>query len=498
MLCNISIVNCSKCSSATICLECYFPSLLNSSTCIKTCSEKEYYNSIISTCSSCHANCSNCFGPETKNCLTCPIGRVLKGSECLLIEPTDDPEKDKIYVSIRPSKTNSQQFYITFSNEIFLPNYFNLDSMISLNVKNAPNNSYGYNVTRTEKNDEFLISMNFKESCIDPIIEMNLTDLAKSYILSQFNSNVTIQTLNETSKFLNISISSVIIPSANKEQIEADKKITSNTFEGLGSTMIVMLALCYFMNTKRMSFFWYFCDSMQTISFFLFCQYNYTSFFSSFFQKVFLYHASFIVFIGRNFDTSKGKLFYFGHLLMESNENTNFYKYLATNSFMVNGFQAFAGVILAILIGLFFKFILFLYNRYCYDTENDKILFIDFLRYIDENCMISFIGRVSAFFFNIVILSGIAQLSNASTKTTFDLFSLLFTILAFLYYLVFFIYASRKIINNQEIYEDEEEINRYECFFSGLSNDSLLKRNHFLIIHLKKFYFYFLPLKNNF
>lgn len=489
-LCNISQANCSKCSSETRCLGCYFPNLLNSSTCINSCLEKEYYNPINSTCSPCHGNCSKCFGPESRNCLTCQIGRLLKGSECIIIETNKDPEQDKISVSLRISRTNSEQFYITFSKEIFLPNYFNLDAMISLNVKNAPKNSYGYNVTRTEKNDEFLISMNFKESCINPKIEVNLTEMAKNYILSQFTSNVTIQTLNETSNFLNISMSSIIIPTTNKEEIETNKKITSNTFESLGGTMIVILVFCYFMNTKRMSFFWYFCDSMQTISFFLFCQYNYISLFSSFFEKVFLYHASFIVFIGRHFDTNKGKIFYFGHLLIDANDNTNFYKYLGTSSFMVNGFQAFASVILAILICLFLKLFLYIYDRYHDSIANDN-LFIGSMRYIDENCMISFIGRISAFFFNIVILSGIVQLYNASTKSSFDLVSLFFTILAFLYYVVFFIYASRKIINNQEIYEDEEHLNRYECFFSGLSIEFFFKRNHFLIIHLKKFFILF-------
>lgn len=460
----------------------------NFSVCMNSCLEKEYYNSINLTCSSCHENCSNCFGPEARNCLNCKSGMILKGSECVLIQTTtDDPEKEKLYVSLRKSKTNYEQFYITFSSEVFLPNYFNLDAMISLNVKNAPNNSYTYNVTRTEQNDEFLVTMNFQESCLEPIVEMNITEMAKSYILSQFNSNVTIQTLNETSKFLNISMGSVIVSTSSKEEIETNKKVTSSTFESLGGAMIIMIALCYFMNTKRMSFFWHFCDSMQIISFFLFCQYNYTTIFSSFFEKVFLYHASFIVFIGKKIDTT-GNIFYFGKIITDANyDNTNFYKYLGTSSFMVNGFQALTFIFLFIMITLFFKLFLYAYDRYFSSIDDDENLFIGSIRYIDENCMISLVGRMSAFFFNIVMLSAFIQFYHFSTKNNFDSVSLFFGVVGLIYYLVYFIYISRAYINNAEIYKDEEYLYRYDCFFNGLESEIYYKRNYFLFIHLKKF-----------
>ena len=58
---------------------------------------------------------------------------------------------------------------------------------------------------------------------------------------------------------------------------------------------------------------------------------------------------------------------------------------------------------------------------------------------------------------------------------------------ALFYYLIFFSWLSKNVINNPDVYESEEERWKYDAVFHGIETKTFIQRNHFNFVHIKKF-----------
>ena len=76
--CDSSCASCAR--SATNCLTCASPKLLDVNSCVSICPVGKF--SSRGACSSCDQTCASCSGSAT-NCSTCPQGQYLKGSQCI-------------------------------------------------------------------------------------------------------------------------------------------------------------------------------------------------------------------------------------------------------------------------------------------------------------------------------------------------------------------------------------------------------------------------------
>ena len=90
------------------------------------------------------------------------------------------------------------------------------------------------------------------------------------------------------------------------------------------------------------------------------------------------------------------------------------------------------------------------------------------------------------FFFYIIILSILVQFLTPNLDDRFNKLGLGISVVALLYFLIFFIWLSRNVINNSKIYESEEERYVYDSVFHDLQTKNFLQRNHFIFNQIKK------------
>ena len=157
-----------------------------------------------------------------------------------------------------------------------------------------------------------------------------------------------------------------------------------------------------------------------------------------------------------------------------------------TANFIPNGLPPLFLILLIYAIIFLFKLILFL-NRKVFKYDEEKGLW-GLMNYFYNYQLFSILLRAHFVLMYIILISAFFQIENLSFNTSWNKYGSIFAILSLIYYFVFFLYVTTRLCNSKEVYENDELICAYECVFYNLEIFSFLRRNHFLIIQIKKFF----------
>lgn len=110
------------------------------------------------------------------------------------------------------------------------------------------------------------------------------------------------------------------------------------------------------------------------------------------------------------------------------------------------------------------------------------------IRYIYNIQLFSILLRAHFVLMYIILISVFFQIENLSFNTSWSKYGSILAILTLIYYFGFLVYVSTRLCNSKEVYENDELICAYECVFYDLEVFSFIRRNHFLMIQIKKFF----------
>ena len=485
--------HCQTCGSETSCLTCQPPYILNQNKCDINCPIGAYYNSILTGCNNCNYNCSSCYGPGNDNCLTCIDGFYLKGTVCLQT-PSCGAGAGKCQTSIDISLVKSafipSNFYIIFSQPVDIPNYVNLTELININITGVDKSAFTYSVnTVNGKPSSLLVNLTVNSSIKNPLVSVNFTDYAYKYVKGAYNTSFILNTTSNASNVFNLTLDSILVSPESPDTIDTKKKITYDSFISFSYLLLSFSIGTYILNTKRMSIFWYFTDFIQLVSLMIFLTLNYDDRFIAFLQLLFVYHANFIAFLGKSVNEITGQVLYFGYV-MNSDFQTisnggNFVKFLGTGCFIANGLNAFLYIVIINLSIILLKFILKLHEKYSISDESAGFFWI--VKYFYDRVLFSILIRAVQFFFYLIILSVFIQFYSIDMTNESNKYGILTSVLALMYYIAFFVWLSKTIVNNPAVYESKENRENYESIFHDIEVKYFIQRNHFILTHIKKF-----------
>ena len=487
-----SIPNCFLCSSAEKCTQCMDGHMLSSYKCVNNCDESQFLNVLSNECSNCSMECSLCFGPDPNSCLACASSYYLKGTtckssceeenECPLIK--DQEIFDYVLVKSDYDPTN---FYMMFSTNVEIPQYVNLNQLLNISIDNVDPTDYNYTVEKVDnKQDSLLIKVSMKASVKSPVVHVELTENSKDYIKGPHNTTLIIT--NSTTGN-NITLNTILISSESKDTKEIKKDITNGTFVSFSYLFLTFCIATYCFDPKRRSIFWFLTDFMQVVSLLIFFKLNYDDRFVTFLQLLFVYHADFIAFLGKKVNSTTGEVSYFDRVLnnkIKDNEfGNNFSKYLGTNIFIANGLNAFL-IILSIIILIIVIKVYIIVHKKINKNENTGGIF-GIVKYFYEYFLFSIFIRVNQFFFYLIMTATFVQFYSLDIRNKYNIQGILLSISALIYYLCFFCWLSRKVVNNKETYLNEEERWKYDSVFHFADVNHFFSRNHFILLHIRKF-----------
>ena len=490
-------LNCFNCSSELVCTQC-LPnySLTSSQKCLINCNPNEYRDSITLFCLSCHSNCSTCFGPLSTNCISCVQPLYLKGTECFhpcnyvvpcpLLNTT-------IVVNFQNSNTDKQTFYMIFSSALEIPSYVNLNEMFSISIENVDPAYYTYSVNPVVGyNDRFSITITSNVSLQAPLVDVSFTNTSMQYLHGQYNTTIKIDNMTG----YNITLSNIIIPTDSSDTYNVKAQAASKTFDSFIGIIIGMSVVTYLIDTRRMSLFWFLTDAMQTVSMLMFLDLNYSQRLIDFFKSLLFFHGYFLISVGKSYDSTQQKLKYFGKEIYETYQDNNYFQYLYTESFLLNGLPVIIVILIVYAMILILK-CFFMWNRY-YMIYDELEGFVGWLNYFYNQMLFSILIRIHFLFTYMMILSIFLQFSNFKFDNTFDKAGSMLALLSFFYYIGFHVMII-KLCNNSKVYLDDELIYAYESLFYNLELFSLIQRNHILITQVKKFLivFFLIILRKN-
>ena len=478
--------NCITCSDEYTCKTCNLGYLLNYTSCVNSCFFNEYYDLNITGCLSCSSNCSGCFGPSPSNCLTCSNPFYLKGTECKDPCNFQDPcpvINSTLSVTLGKSLTAKNSFYLIFSQDLEIPSYVVLNNLLNLTVENVDPSFYDYDVETVDGyNDRLVVSLNFNVSMQDPTISLEFTNYSQTYIHGQYNTTFELNNLTG----LNITLNTILKPSEDQATFAIKQQLTSTTYQSLLGSIVSLSVVTYLINSKRMSLFWFLTDAMQMISTLMFLNLNYSFRLMDCFKKMLFFYGNFLFSVGKEFDENSQTLLYFGHQIYQNYQNDNFYNFLMTENFILNGGPPILFISLIYVLILFFKLVLIMNRKFLeYDDTQGVWRFVN---YFYNFHLFSMLIRVHFVLMYIILISAFLQMSNISSNDSLNKAGLGLAILSLIYYVCFFMFVSWKVCNNKEVYENDERISCYNCLFYDLEVLSLVKRNHFIMVQIKKFF----------
>ena len=483
--CNDS--NCLICSDEYTCISCSHDYLLNLTYCVTSCLLNEYYDPNATLCLSCSSNCSSCFASSPASCLSCQSPLYLKGTECKSPCNFQDQCPDlnsTIDVTLLKSFTVKNSFFIVFSRDLEIPSYINLTNLVNLTLDNVDPSLYSYSVESVDGYpDRLLVVISCNASIGLPTASINFTNYSNTYIHGKYNSSFNI---GNNTYGLNITLDDIVIPTENPSTFEIKQEATSKTYQGLLGSIISMSVITYLICTKRMSLFWFLTDAMQLLSTLMFLNLNYSIRLLDCFGKMLFFHGFFLFSVGKEFNENSQKFTYFGHEINENYAKNNFVNYYLTVNFIPNGLPPLFVIFLIYMIILFFKMMLFL-NKKVFKNDEDKG-FWGLVRYVYNTQLFSVLLRAHFVLMYIILISVFFQIENLSFNTSWGKYGLILAVLTLIYYFGFLVYVSTRLCNSKEVYENDELISSYECVFYDLEVFSFLRRNHFLMIQIKKFF----------
>lgn len=486
-----TLPNCSFCSSAEKCTQCMNGSILSSNQCVSICNTSQFHNVSSNECSDCSIECSLCFGSDPNSCLACASSYYLKGTTCKsscqeeIVCPVINEETfDYVLVKSDYDPTN---FYMMFSKNVEIPQYVNLNQLLNISIDNVDPNDYNYTVEKVEnKQDSLLIKVSMKSSVKSPVVHVALTEDSKEYIKGPHNTTLI---LTNSSTGNNITLNTILISSESQDTKEIKQEITNGTFVSFSYLFLIFCIASYCFDPKRRSLFWFLTDFMQVVSLLIFLKLNYDERLVDFLQLLFVYHGDFIAFLGKKINSTTGEVSYFDRVLnnkIKENEfGNNFSKYLGTNIFIANGLNAFLIILAIIFIIIIIKVYIIIHNK-IYKSENSGGVF-GFVKYFYECFLFSIFIRANQFFFYLIMTATFVQFYSLDIRNKYNIQGILLSIAALIYYLCFFCWLSRKVVNNKDTYSNEEERWKYDSIFHFANVNNFFSRNHFILLHIKKF-----------
>jgi len=480
---------CNICTNNDLCLQCSQNYVLSSNLCVSSCESYKYLNETSNECLNCSEECTTCFGPDPNNCLSCTSPWTLKGTvckspcvsdvECLLPPP-------QIYkVNLIKSTYVPNQFYIVFNYDIDIPDYVNLTGLVNISIDGVNSSSYSYTVQKVDGQQNMLmVKMITMSSVKNPIVHVNFTEDSTNYIRGNYNT--TVVTSNNSS---NITLDSILVSSESKQTQEIKQNITYGTFVSFSYILLSFCVITYLFDTKRLSFYWNFTDFMQVTALMIFLKMNYDERFINYLELLFVYHADFLAFLGKNVNETTGIVSYFGNLITNTISDDDlgavFTRFLGTQLFIANGFNAIFIIFALNLFILFMKYYLQLHKK-MFDSQ-DNSGFHGILQYFYDYILFSVLIRAVQFFFYLIMTSVLIQFYSMDLSNDYNKYGIIIASLALIYYLCFFSWLSTKVINHKDIYESEEERWKYDCVFHYIETKTFFQRNHFNFVHIKKF-----------